>query len=116
MNQATVLVRLSVMQGLLQRIQYEAGVHVGTDAPADDPAGEDIDHGGNVQPALPGGDVGEIRDPELVGALGLEFPIGAIQRARNRGVRSRGAHRPAASRAPQALTPHQALDRAARHL
>ncbi len=57
-NQATRAVRLTGVQGLLQGIEHEVGLHVGTDSPADDAPRKDVNHKGHVQLALPGRDIG----------------------------------------------------------
>src|SRR5512140_3076423 len=54
-------------------------------------AGEHVDHEGHVQPALPGRNIGEITHPQLVGPRGVELALDAIQRARHRVLRYRGA-------------------------
>jgi len=41
------------MDGLFQRVQYEAGFHGGRDLPADDPPRIGINDEGNVDKALP---------------------------------------------------------------
>ena len=93
MDQGIVLSGLARMQGLLQRIEHEVGVHRTTDPPADDAPGKHIDHEGHIQPALPGRDVGEVRDPELVGPIGLELALDPILRTgcfRGQDRRARG--------------------------
>lgn len=72
------------VQGLLLRIEHEVRLYGAAHAPAYDLPGKDIDYKGHVQPALPGRDVGQVRDPQLVGPLGLEHPVDAVQRARRR--------------------------------
>lgn len=73
---------LAGIQRLLQRIQHEVRLHAAADPPAHDALGVHIHHEGHVQPALPGGDVGEVRYPQLVGTAGLEVPVDVVQRAR----------------------------------
>jgi hypothetical protein len=69
------------MQRLLQRIEHEVGVHGTAHPPTHDASGDDVNDQGDIQPALPGRRIGEIRDPQPIGALGLELPIDPIQRA-----------------------------------
>ena len=57
----------ALVQGLLQRIEHEAGVRRARHTPADDAAGEDVDDEGDVDEAGPGRDVGEVRDPQPFG-------------------------------------------------
>ena len=114
MDQGIVLPGLARMQGLLQRIEHEVGVHRTTDPPADDAPGEHVDHEGHVQPALPGRDVGEVRDPELVGSIGLELAVDPIPGSRLRGRDGR-AYGLATAGAAQPLAAHQPLHGAAGH-
>ena len=60
----------ALVQRLLQGIEHEVGAGRARHPPADDPAGEDIDHEGHVDEARPGRDVGEVRDPQHVRARG----------------------------------------------
>lgn len=46
------------------------GLHRGADSPADDHACKHIDDEGNEHRTAPGGDEGEIRDPQLIWPLG----------------------------------------------
>jgi hypothetical protein len=45
------------MQRLLERIEHEARMRCARGAPADDPACEGVDHKGNIDEALPSGDI-----------------------------------------------------------
>ena len=93
MDQGIVLSGLARMQGLLQGIEHEVGVHRTTDPPADDAPGEHVDHEGYIQPALLGRDAGEIQNPELVGPIGLELALDPILRTgcfRGQDRRARG--------------------------
>src|SRR3954454_12277483 len=56
------------VQGLLKRVEHEAGVRGRAHPPADDATGVSIDHKGDIDEAGPGRDVGEIGDPEHVRA------------------------------------------------
>lgn len=53
----------SIMQSLLQSIEDEARVCRPAHSPADDAASEGVNHQGDVDEALPGRDIGEIRSP-----------------------------------------------------
>lgn len=57
----------------------------------------------------------EIRNPQLVWAIGFELAIDPIQWARYCRIGNRGAYNPATPHALQALLFHEPLDRAARH-
>ena len=64
--------------GHLEGSGHELGVLVGRHGPADHLAGEDIEHGGQEQEAGPGGHVGDVSDPPLVGSRGCEVPVQEI--------------------------------------
>ena len=113
MDQAAVALGLPGVQRLLQRIEHKVRAHRTADPPAHDAPGEHVDDEGHIQPALPGRDIGEVRDPELVRTIGLELPVDPVQRARCLAVGDRGAHDLAAHHTAQAQAPHQPLDRAA---
>jgi hypothetical protein len=66
-------------------------VHRAALAPADDAPAEHVHHERHVDPALPGRDIGEVRDPELVRPLGTELPVDPVQRAWRLRVRNGGA-------------------------
>ena len=107
---------LTCPQGLLQRIEHELGMHGTADAPSDDVTGEHIDDEGNVHEALPGRDIREVADPELIWVLSHELPIDPVQRARRRRIAARRADGPPAPGAGQAFGAHQPLDRTAGRL
>jgi len=53
--------------------------HVATHRPADDFAGEEIEHDGQIEPPFLGWHVGDVGEPNLIGPLGGEFlvePVG----------------------------------------
>jgi hypothetical protein len=103
----------ALVQGLLKRVEHEAGVRRPAHPPADDAPGISIDHEGHVDEANPGRDIGEVRDPEHVWARRLELPVDAIEWAGCGRVRDRGAHLPAPHRPLQTHGSHQARHRAA---
>jgi hypothetical protein len=80
-HETAALDRPPRVQGLLQRVEHEAGVRRPRDPPADNAPRISIDHKGNIDEAGPGRDIGEIRDPEHVRARRLELPVDAIERA-----------------------------------
>ena len=93
-----VLIRLTVIQSLLQRVQNKVRSHGTADPPAHNPAGIHVDHKGHVLPALPGRDVREVRYPQLVGAISLELAIDPVQRTWRRCIRYRGTNDLASAR------------------
>ena len=88
--------RPPIMQRLFQRIEHEPGMRGAAGAPADDASGEGVDDEGDVDKALPGGNVGEIRHPQHVRPRCDELAIDVIQRARCGLVADGGAYRLAA--------------------
>ena len=56
-----------------------------------------------------------VRNPQLIGALGLELPIDPIQLPRRFVVTDRGADHLAAHDTPQTRPPHESLDRSTGH-
>ena len=64
---------------ICEGVDDELGAHVIGHRPADDPAGEDVLDGGEVEPALPGAQVGDVGDPE---------PVRAPRRRTSRSTRS----------------------------
>jgi len=100
---------------LLQRVEHEVCLHGTALAPTHDATAEHVNDEGHIDPALPGRDVGEVRDPQLIGALSPELPVDAIQWARHFGVSHGGALRFTPAHTLQALQAHQPLDGAARH-
>src|SRR6185437_6517371 len=77
MNQS--LTDLTRVQSLLQSVEHQVRLHRSTHTPADNAAGEHVDHEGDVHESRPGGHVGEIGDPQLVGSICDELPLYAIQ-------------------------------------
>ena len=75
-----------------------------------------VDDEGDVDEALPGRDVGEVRQPERVRARRVELPVHPVERAGDGRVADGGADLAAAHDALQAHLPHQPGDRAARDL
>ena len=114
-HQGSFTPRPARVQRLPQRVEHEVGLYRAVDSPADDVSGKDIDDEGHVHEALPGRDLGEIRNPQLVRSLGLEVPVDLIQRTRRLGVGYGRAHRLAAAHALQPVQFHQPLDGTARH-
>ena len=103
------------VQRLFQCNQDKVRVRGGRHLPADDAPGKHVDDEGDVGKALPGRDVGEVRDPQLIGAISPELPVDAIKRAWRLGVHDGGALRLASAHALQALQSHQPFDSTARH-
>jgi hypothetical protein len=65
-HQSRPLKRTPVIECLFESIENEAGFGRSRRPPADDPPGKDVDDEGDVDEALPGGDVGEVRQPQCV--------------------------------------------------
>jgi hypothetical protein len=63
-----------VFQGPAQSRQHRAGGQAGPGAPADDPPAPQVQNHGHVEPAFARGHVGQVADPDLVGAGGRRPP------------------------------------------
>ena len=61
MDEPHAFCRSALMNGLFESIENEPGMSRAADAPADDPAGEGINHESHVNEPLPSGHIGEIR-------------------------------------------------------
>jgi len=103
----------SFVQGLLQRVEHEAGMRRPGDAPADEPAGVDIDDEGHIDEAGPGADIGEVREPQRVRCRSMEDPVHMIERARRCLVLHRCSDRLAPDRPFKTHLTHQPGDGAA---
>ncbi len=114
-DQGFVGTRLAGVQRLFQRIEHEVRMHGTAHAPPDDASGKNVDDKSHIYPSLPSRDIGEVRDPQLIGTPCLELLIDPIQRARRFAVADRGAHHLAAHDMPQALTLHESFDRTTGH-
>ena len=70
---------------LVERFEDQIDTHVIGGSPPDDPAREQVHDCSEIEPALPGPHVGDVRGPDLVGSLGREValePIGGHRGAR----------------------------------
>jgi hypothetical protein len=67
--------RLALPNGHVERVEHELGLQVGGHGPAHDPAAADIEDDREIEESRPRGDVGDIGDPELIGALRPERPL-----------------------------------------
>ena len=81
------------MKGLLQGIEHKTGLRRARYPPADDTTREDVDHEGDVDEALPGRHVGEIRNPEGIRARGMKLPVHLVAWAGGGRVADRRLHR-----------------------
>ena len=71
--------RVAGGDGVGQGVGDQLGAQVIGDRVADDAAGGDVDHGGQVQPALPGPDVGDVAAPAGVELGGVGGEVAADQ-------------------------------------
>ena len=113
MDKAAAVNGLSIVQGLIERIENEAGVGGRGDPPADDPPRKGVDDEGDIDEARPGGDIGKVADPQRVRARRLELALHMVERTRRRAVADRRLDALAPHDALQAHAAHQASDRAA---
>ena len=82
--------------------------------PADDPAAVEVLHGDEVEPALPGAQVGDVRNPDLVWRLGAELAVDEIVRDADAGDADRGGAPLLGRDRREAGEAHQPLDALAR--
>jgi hypothetical protein len=55
---------VAIVKRLLKGVENEPCVSRAADPPADDPTGIGVDHERDVDEAHPGGNIGEVRDPQ----------------------------------------------------
>jgi hypothetical protein len=96
--------RQSHREGLVRERLVEQRRH----RPADDPSGVEIEHDGEMEPALPGAHRGDIGDPAPVGCLGREVAPQAIGRGWQLGPGRRGPAEAPLGTGDDALAPHEA--------
>lgn len=101
-----------IMKCLLKGIEDKARLCRPARPPADDATSEDVDDKGHVDEALPGRDIGEIRNPQPVRRRGFELAVHPVKRARSRLVRERRADRLSPNDTLQAHRPHKPGDSA----
>ena len=102
--------------GLLERVQDDAGGHRGGGPPAEDPAGVGVDDERDVDPARPGRDIGQVGHPQPVRRRRGEVAAptrSAGRSAAGSAIVVRLTLPRTAPRRPNA--PHQPLHRAAGH-
>ncbi len=84
----------AVREGHVQRVGDQVGAQVVGDRPADDGPRVQVDDGGQVRPALPGLDVGDVAAPARVGPLGGEVPAEQVRGNRPVAGHGRALERP----------------------
>jgi len=67
----------------LERVDDDCGAGVGGHRPAHDQPRVGVLDGREVQPALAGAQVGDVRDPQHVRAIGTELPLDQISGGRD---------------------------------
>jgi hypothetical protein len=89
----------------LERVEDEGGAHVAGELPADDAAGERVEHEAEEHGPLPAAQIGEVRHPQRVRSLCGELAVDKIRPPRRERIR-----RGCPPRLPTPLRPGQALD------
>ena len=116
MHQVACAVTATIVDGLLKRIEDEVGAERIRHTPADNASREHVDDEGDVDEASPRRDVGEVRDPQLIGPGRHEVTVDEVNRTIRTAVRLRGGDPRTASDSPtEAHGSHQAAHRTARH-
>ncbi len=106
---------LAGIEGLLQCIEHKVRAHRAAHPPAHNAPGKHVDDKGHVQPALPGRNVGEVADSQLVRSLGSELTVDPIHRTWRLAVTDSGSYNLAPHHPAQPQLTHQPLDCAAGH-
>jgi hypothetical protein len=105
--------RLLSLDGHDQGRDGQCRLHVTAHCPAGDFAGEVIEHGGQIEPPFPGWHVGNVGEPNLIGAFGGEFLVEPIAGNRQIVIAVRGAYpEPPRRYGPYALAAHETFDAA----
>ena len=87
--------------------------HVVTHRPADDFAGEEIEHDGQIEPPFLGWHIGDVGEPNLIGLPGGEFLVEPVGGDRQVVMAVRSAHpKPPWRSCPDAVMMHEAFDAA----
>ena len=100
-------------QGFAQSGESQIPMQPVTCCPADDPACEQIDDNGEIQPAFAGPHVGDVGTPLLVGPCCREVLIKQVRRDRPSVMAIRGPLEPPLLSSPEAVVVHQPGDPAA---
>jgi hypothetical protein len=77
-NVSATAFRPAARERHLERVDDEARAHVRRHRPAHDLAGVRVLDRGQIEPALPGPQVSDVRDPQHVRAIGSELPLDEI--------------------------------------
>jgi hypothetical protein len=101
---------LAPPEGHLHGVGHELAADVVGDGPAHNPAAKGVEHDGEEDPALGGGVLGDVHDPEPVRALGIEGSVDEVVTGLGRRVPAGAAPTPATVDAGHAGLAHQALD------
>src|SRR5262245_4776801 len=103
--------RCTLADGHAQRVDDDLRMQRRGHRPADDPSREEVHRRREVEPALVGRDVGDVRDPDLVRRTGAEVLVEAVRRDRVAvlAVRRLDSESPLRLRA-QPCFPHQPRD------
>jgi hypothetical protein len=99
----------------VERVADQLGAQVIGDRPAHDASGPHVEHGGEIHLAFAGGVLGDVGDPEPVGARSDEVAVHQILGRRGVAVAASAAPLPAAIDALEAVAAHEPLDAFATH-
>ena len=104
-----VLVGLTLIEGLFERIKGPVGLEGRGDTPTDDATREDVGHKGGVGKASPGCDVRDVRNPQTVRRFSSEVPLDEVERTRRLRAWNGGADATAPHSTCEPLLAHQPL-------
>src|SRR4051794_24740294 len=108
MDQADV--RTTARDGHLERVDDELCAEVIGERPADDPPAVAVHHAGQLQPAFPRADVGDVRAPQPVDGGWVEVALDQVGRGPDARHRDGRLAAPAPDHPRQAGPAHQPLD------
>jgi hypothetical protein len=105
----------AAVQRHLERVDDELGAHMLGHRPADDPARKGVLNGGEVDPAFPAAQVGDVGDPQHVGRGATKAPFDQVVGDANAWEADRCPAALAGHQSRQAGGWHEALHTLARH-
>jgi hypothetical protein len=94
----------------VERVQHQLGAQVVGHRPADDPAGEAVQHDREIEPAVAGALLGDVGHPQPVWCWWREVALDQIGRRGSLGIAAGQPAQPAAMHALQSRVTHESGD------
>ena len=108
--------RPALGHGHLQGVEDELGAEMRRHGPADDPATPGVQHDGQVEEAGPGGDLGDVGDPELIRPFRHEGALHQVRSGSGGGIAPGGPDMSPPAHPRQRGPAHEARDPLAAHV